>query len=67
MVRTLPVFDHLSETNLHLELEFTNAGVPVINLPGEEGRALPLAKYALGQQGSIAVYALSVSARYLLV
>ena len=48
VVRNLPVFDHLSQTNLHPELEFTNVRVPVSNLLGDEGAGFAIGQARLG-------------------
>lgn len=48
VVRNLPVFDHLSQTNLHPELEFNNVRVPVSNLLGTEGAGFAMGQARLG-------------------
>ena len=48
VVRNLTVFDHMSETNLHLELVFTNVRVPASNLLGEEGAGFAIGQARLG-------------------
>ena len=48
LVRNLPVFDHLSETNRHPEMEFNDVRVPVINLLGEEGAGFAIGQARLG-------------------
>ena len=48
VVRNLPVFDHMSETNLHPELVFTNVRVPASNLLGEEGAGFAIGQARLG-------------------
>ena len=48
VVRNLPVFDHLSETNLHPELEFNNVRVPATNLLGEAGAGFAIGQARLG-------------------
>ncbi len=48
VLRNLPVFDHLSQTNLHPELEFSNVRVPVGNLLGEQGAGFAIGQARLG-------------------
>ena len=48
VVRNLTVFDHMSETNLHPELVFTNVRVPASNLLGEEGAGFAIGQARLG-------------------
>ena len=48
VVRNLPVFDHLSETNLHPELEFNNVRVPASNLLGDAGAGFAIGQARLG-------------------
>ena len=48
IVRNLPVFDHLSQTSLHPELEFTDVRVPVSNLLGDEGAGFSIGQAKLG-------------------
>ena len=42
VVRNLPVFDHMSEPNLHSELVFTNVRVPASTCRGEEGEGFAI-------------------------
>lgn len=48
VIRNLPVFDHLSETNLHPELEFNNVRVPASNLLGDAGAGFAIGQARLG-------------------
>ena len=48
VIRNLPVFDHLSATNRHPEMEFHNVRVPVTNLLGEEGAGFAIGQARLG-------------------
>ena len=48
VVRNLPVFDHLSETSRHPEIEFVNVRVPVTNLLGAEGAGFAIGQARLG-------------------
>ena len=48
VVRILPVFDHLSETSRHPEIEFVNVRVPVTNLLGAEGAGFAIGQARLG-------------------
>ena len=48
VVRNLPVFDHVSETNSHPEMEFNDVRVPVTNLLGEEGAGFAIGQARLG-------------------
>ena len=47
-VRNLPVFEHISVTNLHPELELKNVRVPVTNLLGEQGAGFSIGQARLG-------------------
>lgn len=48
VIRNLPVFAHLSETNLHPELEFNNVRVPASNLLGDAGAGFAIGQARLG-------------------
>jgi acyl-CoA dehydrogenase len=47
-IRNLPVFEHISVTNLHPELELKNVRVPVTNLLGEQGAGFSIGQARLG-------------------
>ena len=46
--RNLPVLDHLSQTNLHPEISFTNVRVPADALLGQEGAGFAMGQARLG-------------------
>ncbi|MCB1644365.1 MAG: acyl-CoA dehydrogenase family protein [Pseudomonadales bacterium] len=48
LVRNLPVFSHLSASNTHPELLFTDVRVPADNLLGEEGAGFAMGQARLG-------------------
>ena len=48
VVRNLPVCDHITEANLHPELEFNNVRVPATNLLGEAGAGFAIGQARLG-------------------
>jgi acyl-CoA dehydrogenase len=48
LVRNLPVFEHLSDTNLHPEMEFKNVRIPASNLLGEQGAGFAIGQARLG-------------------
>lgn len=48
VLRNLPVFEHLSETNTHPELVFENVRVPASNLLGDEGAGFAMGQARLG-------------------
>ena len=48
VVRNLPVFEHMSVTNLHPEIELDEVRVPVTNLLGEEGAGFAMGQARLG-------------------
>jgi acyl-CoA dehydrogenase len=47
-VRDLPVFEHISVTNLHPEFELKDVRVPASNLLGEEGAGFSIGQARLG-------------------
>ncbi len=48
VLRNLPVFDHLSETNLHPELAFDKVRIPASNLLGKPGDGFSMGQARLG-------------------
>ena len=48
LLRNLPVFEHLSDTNTHPEMEFNNVRIPASNLLGEQGAGFAIGQARLG-------------------